>query len=294
MPGPDTTHLIFTTWVFDPVAAGTIFAAACFYLAGVRVMHRRGDGWPIGRTISFCLFGLGSAVIATQASPAAFDKTVLSMHMVQHMILSMITPVFLALGAPVTLALRTLSRTPRRWLLAVLHSRVAQVLSFPPLAFVLYVFSPWALYFSGWYPATLTNDYLHAVLHLHFVAVGCLFFWPILGIDPVPGRMRYPFRLLAIVLTLPFHAYLGVTIMSRTTLIAGDFYSRIPMPWDATRMADQNLAGSLLWASGDAVGMVFFAALFVQWVRYSQREAIREDRRLDMLEAQARRESAAG
>ncbi len=141
--------------------------------------------------------------------------------MVQHMVLSMLVPMALALGAPVTLALRTLPARPRRWLLVALHSRVAKVLSFPPLTFLLYVISPWALYFSGWYAATLDSTYLHEMMHVHLVLVGCLFFWPIIGVDPVPGRVSYPFRMLLVVLTLPFHAFLGVTIMGQTTLLGG-------------------------------------------------------------------------
>src|SRR3954453_4189856 len=102
------------------------------------------------------------------------------------MILSMLVPLALALGAPVTLALRTLPGRPRRWLLAVLHSRVVRVLSFPPVAFALFVLSPWALYFTGWYDASLHSDFLHELMHLHLVVVGCLFLWPLVGIDPVP------------------------------------------------------------------------------------------------------------
>ena len=102
-------------------------------------------------------------------------------------------------------------------LLAVLHSRVAAVLAFPPVAFVLFVFSPWVLYFSGLYEATLRSPLLHDLMHLHFVVVGCLFFWPLLGVDPVPGRVAYPLRMLMVFATLPFHAFLGVTIMTMDT-----------------------------------------------------------------------------
>jgi putative copper resistance protein D len=204
------------------------------------------------------------------------------------MVLSMWVPVFLALGAPVTLALRTLPGGPRRLLLAVLHSRVAKVLSFPPLTFALYVVSPWALYFSPWYDASLDSAYVHEMMHVHLVLVGCLFFWPIVGIDPVPGRVSYPFRMAMVFLTLPFHAFLGVTIMSQESLIGGDHYRALregPMgAWLPDAATDQNLAGGILWASGDLVGLVFFGVLFSQWVRASMREAAREDRRLDLLE----------
>jgi putative copper resistance protein D len=130
-------------------------------------------------------------------------------------------------------------------------------------------------------------------MHVHLVVVGTLFFWPIVGIDPVPGRVAYPFRVLLMVLTLPFHAFLGVTIMGQDTLLGGDWYPRLhdgPMgSWLPDPHADQHLAGGLLWGSGDLVGLVVFAVLFVQWVRSSMREAAREDRRLDLLE---RRQSA--
>ena len=85
--------------------------------------------------------------------------------------------------------------------------------------------SPWALYFSGWYPATLDSTYLHEMMHVHLVLVGCLFFWPIVGVDPVPGKVGYPFRMLLVVLTLPFHAFLGVTIMAEEDVIGGDHYA---------------------------------------------------------------------
>jgi putative copper resistance protein D len=208
--------------------------------------------------------------------------------MVQHMLLSMVVPLALALGAPVTLALRTLPAAPRRWLLAVLHSRVAKVLAFPPLAFALYVASPWALYFSSWYDASLGSAFVHQMMHIHLVLVGTLFFWPLMGIDPVPGRVSHPFRVLLVLMTLPFHAFLGVTIMDQDTLIGGSHYRSLregPMAsWLPSIADDQHLAGGILWAAGDLVGLVFFAVLFTQWVRSSIAEAKREDRRLDLLE----------
>jgi cytochrome c oxidase assembly factor CtaG len=159
------------------------------------------------------------------------------------------------------------------------------------------VITPWALYFSGWYAATLHNDYLHEMSHLHLVLVGCLFFWPLMGIDPLPGRITYPARMLLVVMTLPFHAFLGITIMTQKRLLGGSWYSALhdgPMgAWLPNPHTDQKLAGGILWSSGDAIGLLFFAVLFVQWVRSSMREAVREDRRLDLLEAREARRAAA-
>ncbi len=279
---------LLTGWELSPVLALLTLAAVCLYAVGLNKLHSRGDRWPVGRTIAFGL-GIAAFVLATQSGLAAYDTTLLSVHMAQHMILSMAVPLAIALSAPVTLALRTLPPRPRRWLLAVLHSRLGRVLTYPPLTFVLYVVSPWALYFTGWYEASLNSAYVHEAMHVHLVVVGSLFFWPLLGVDPVPGRVAYPFRMLLMLLTLPFHAFLGITIMSQTELLGGDWYPSLHSTdlatWLPDPADDQHLAGGLLWSSGDAVGLLLFGVLFVQWVRSSMKEAEREDRRLDRLEA---------
>ena len=286
-----TAGAVLSEWSLAPFPFVLTVWAVGLYLYGVAVLRRRGDRWPLGRTLAFVLAGMGTFWFATSSGLAAYDTTLLSVHMVQHMLLSMVVPLSLALGAPVTLALRSLPARPRGWLLAVLHSRVAKVLSFAPLAFLLYVISPWALYFTDWYEASLQSAYVHEMMHVHLVLVGTLFFWPLMGVDPVPGRVGYPFRMLLVVLTLPFHAFLGVTIMGQEALIGGDWYPSLhegPMgSWLPDPLDDQHLAGGILWGSGDLIGLVFFAVLFTQWVRSSMREAVREDRRLDLMESRA-------
>ena len=281
---PFSAASVLSEWGVDPVLFVVSVWVTGLYLYGVWLLRRRGDTWPVGRTLSFVVLGMGSFYVITSSGIAAYDTVLLSVHMVQHMVLSMMVPLFLALGAPVTLMLRTLPPRPRGWLLALLHSRPVAVLSFAPLTFLLFVVSPWALYFTGWYEASLRSDYVHEMMHVHLVLVGSLFFWPLVGVDPVPGRVAFPFRLLLIFLTLPFHAFLGVTIMGQEELIAGDWYRSLPMAWLPDPADDQHLAGGILWGSGDLVGLTFFAVLFVQWVRSSMREAQREDRRLDRLE----------
>jgi putative copper resistance protein D len=292
-----TLGTVFTGWELAAVLALLTLAAAGLYAAGVSRLASRGDHWPVGRTVAFAA-GILAFVLATQSGLAAYDTTLLSVHMVQHMILSMVVPLLVALSAPVTLALRTLPHRPRRWLLAVLHSRVAKVLTFPPLTLLLYVVSPWALYFSGWYSASLQSAFVHELMHVHLVVVGSLFFWPIVGVDPVPGRVQYPFRMLLVLLTLPFHAFLGVTIMSQTELLGGDWYPNLHRgdlgSWLPSPADDQHLAGGILWSSGDLIALMVFGVLFVQWVRASMKESEREDRRLDLLEARAGQRHDAG
>jgi putative copper resistance protein D len=288
-PAPLTPLRLLTGWQLEPVPALGVLVVAGLYLYGVHRLRARGDAWSPWRTVMFVGLGLGSFVLATQSALAAYDTVLFSVHMVQHMILAMLTPVFLALGAPITLAIRTLPRGGRRLLLAAMHSRVAKVLTFPVVAGVLFVANPFALYLTGWYEATLRSGLLHDLNHLHFVLVGCLWFWPLLGLDPMPGRIPYPLRLIAVFTTMPLHAFLGVAIMNSSTLIAGDWYAELDRSWGPTLQRDQEIGGGILWATGDLVALVVLGVLFIQWARDSAREARREDRRLDRLEAEAAR-----
>lgn len=284
-PPPLTPTRLLTEWTWVWSMALGIAIAAALYIAGLVALRRRSDRWPVQRSISFLVGGLGSIVIATMSALGTYDAVLFSIHIVQHMILMMVAPLFLALGAPVTLGLRTLPNRPRAMLLAVLHSRLARVLTFPPLTLALFIATPFALYYSQFYEISLRSGFWHAFLHLHFLIIGCLLMWPLVGIDPVPGRISYPLRLLMLFLMLPFHAFLGISIMSSTTLIAESWYLAFNRSWPPSPLDDQYLAGGILWASGDVLALLMLVALFAQWYASSQREARREDRRLDRLEA---------
>jgi putative copper resistance protein D len=280
-----------TAWSFDAVPVLAVVISLTMYLYGVHRMKVAGNPWPAGRTFAHC-WGMLLILIAIASPLDTYDEMLLSVHMAQHMLLAMVAPVFLALGAPVTLALRTLPPRGRRLVLAVMHSRVMQALTFPVVAGAVFIANPFVLYFSGYYEQTLRHAWLHDLNHLHFVLVGLLWYVPLLGIDPVRRRPEYPFRVIAAFMTLPFHAWLGVAIMSMNTLIAGDWYTAHPRNWGASPLSDQHTAGGILWASGDLFGLIVFAALFVQWMRASEREAKRVDRQLDRAEAEEARRMA--
>jgi len=281
---PFSVEALFSQAQLASWLAVGLAAAAAFYLYGVHRLRLRGHSWPVSRTIVFLGPGLGSIALVTVSGFGAYDTTLVSVHMVQHMVLSMLAPIFLALGAPVTLALRTMPGRPRKALLSVLHSRIAKVLAFPLVAFGIFVVNPFALYFSSLYELTLRNGFVHELMHAHFLATGCLFFWPLLGRDPLPGRWPYPARALLMVLSVPFHTVLGLTIMQSATLLGGDWYPSLNLPW-ADPVADQVTAGGVLWAGGEIISVAMLAVLVGQWVQQSRREAARIDRQLDRLEA---------
>lgn len=295
-----TAHPAPTSDIVPPWTAATLFTeaelvswltpalllAAGLYLYGVHLLRRRGDRWSPWRTALFLGPGLGGIASVTLSGLAAYDTTLLSVHMVQHMVLSMIAPIFLALGAPVTLALRTLPQRPRRWLVALLHSRYIRLFTFPLVSYAIFVANPFVLYFTDLYRLTLENAFLHEFVHVHFIVTGSFFFWPLLGLDPLPGRWPYPARALLMLLSTPFHAVLGLTIMQGQTLLAGDWYPSLGLSW-SDPWADQELAGGILWAGGEFVAVAMMGVLVVQWMRSAEREAVRIDRALDRAEAAA-------
>ncbi|MEV4466022.1 cytochrome c oxidase assembly protein [Micromonospora echinofusca] len=287
VPPPFTVTSVFTETKLDSWLAVGLVLAAGVYLYGVHRLRLRGDRWPVARTVFFLGPGLGGIAAVTVSGLHAYDTALLSVHMVQHMVLSMISPIFLALGAPVTLALRTLPPRPRKRLLAVVHSRIARIYSFPLVAFTIFVVNPFALYFTDLYRYTLEHAWAHEVVHAHFIMTGCVFFWPLLGLDPLPGRWPYPGRALLMLLSVPFHTVLGLTIMQSSTLFGGDWYPSLGLTW-SDPWQDQVVAGGILWAGGEFVSVTMLAVLVVQWMRHAEREARRVDRDLDRQEARQR------
>jgi cytochrome c oxidase assembly factor CtaG len=289
---PFTPAEIFTRIHLTSLVSLFVLVATALYAYGVYRLRQRGDHWPPGRTVAFVVGGLGSIAAVTVTGIEAYDDTLLSVHMVQHMVLAMVAPIFLALGAPVTLALRTMQRGPRRSLLAFLHSRYVRVLTFPLVAFGIFIANPFALYFTGLYKLTLEHAWLHELTHIHFIVTGCLFFWPLLGLDPLANRWPYPGRALLMVLSVPFHTVLGLTIMQDKSLLAGDYYPSLHLTW-VNPWNDQVTAGGILWAGGELVSVTMLGILVIQWMRQSEREARRVDRALDRAEADQARAAVA-
>ena len=283
-PPAITGGRLVTDWRADPAVVVALTVAAAAYLFGVGRLRARGVAWSAWRTAAFVVGGLGTVAVALLSGLAAYDEVLFSAHMAQHMLLAMLAPILLALGAPLTLALRTLPRRPRRGLVQLLHSRVARVLTHPVLGWLLFVGTPFALYLTPLYQDSLTHPWLHVLVHVHFLVVGCLFFWPLLGLDPVPGRLPHGLRLLVTFSVLPFHAFLGLAIYSSSQLIAGPYYAALARPWGASLASDQHTAGAILWGTGDLVGLAVFAVLFVQWAGADARTARREDRAQDRAE----------
>ncbi len=287
LAGPPTITRLLFDWRFDLLLGSAAIVLAVLYLVGVRRLRRRGDAWPVGRTIGW-LSGCAALLIATSSGIGRYGPAMFSVHMGEHMILAMLVPILLVLGAPVTLALRTLptgGRTgppgPREWLLAGVHSTPARWLTHPLVSLPLFVGSYYGLYFSGLFPAALPEHGAHVFMNLHFLLVGVLFFWPLIGIDPAPRRLPAVARLGVVFASVPFHAFFGVALMSGTTVIGGDFYRALALPWVPDPLQDQRLGGGLAWASGELPLLLLVIVLLIQWSRHDERSARRDDRRAE-------------
>jgi cytochrome c oxidase assembly factor CtaG/putative copper export protein len=283
---PLTLAGIVTQSRFDLLFGTAALVLAGLYLAGVRRLRRRGDAWPVGRTAAW-LGGCLTLLVATSSGIGRYAPVMFSVHMGQHMVLNMLVPILLVLGGPVTLLLRALPPAgagappgPREWVLAAVHSPVARVLTQPLVALALFVGSFYGLYFSGLFDVALESHWAHLAMNVHFVLVGLLFFWPIVGIDPSPRQLPPVARLGLLFVAIPLHAFFGITVMSSDAVIGSDFYQQIELPW-VDRLADQTLGGGLAWASGELPMLIVLIALLVQWSRIDERTARREDRRAD-------------
>jgi putative copper resistance protein D len=194
--------------------------------------------------------------------------------------------VLFVLGGPVTLALRALPTAgqsappgPREWLVAFVHSPVSRAFTHPLVALPLFVGSFYGLYFSGLFDSALQYHWAHLAMNAHFLLVGCLFYWPVIGVDPAPRRLPHFGKLGMMFAAMPFHAFFGVILMSMQTVIGRNFYQSLKLPWVGDLLTDQRLGGGIAWASGEIPVLLVLIALLVQWARADEREARRADRR---------------
>ncbi|MFD7782253.1 cytochrome c oxidase assembly protein [Streptomyces nojiriensis] len=282
---------LFTQWHFDPVFAFGTGAAAALYLVGVLRLRARGDRWPVGRIVAWML-GLAVTVLATMSGLAVYGKVMFSVHMGQHMILAMTVPILLVLGAPATLALRTLPTAgkgetagPREALMRLLHSRYVKVISHPAVAGILFIGSAFAVYYTSWFERLMGSHLGHMAMLIHFLAVGLLFFWVIIGIDPGPRRPPHLGRLFVLMLTMPFHSWFSISVMSSTGIIGAGWWEAVGRTWGPDLAQDQYNGGAIAWATGDIPVLITTIILAIQWVRSDRREARRVDRRIDRGDA---------
>lgn len=283
--GAPTFWKILWDWRFDLLLGGGAVLAAGLYLRGVRTLKARGIAWSGKRTTAW-LCGTGLLLLVSSSGLDRYALSQFSLHMILHMSIGMLVPILLVLGGPLTLALRVLpaagrSGPPglREALLRLLHSRVVRFVSHPGFAVPLFVGSFYAIYFTGLFELLISTHGGHVAMNLHLLLVGWLYYWQVIGVDPAPRRYPALFRLGLLMAPIPFHSIFGLTVMNSRTLIAGDYYHSLGLPWMTNLLSDQKLGGAIAWALADIPTAIVVVSLVAQWFRNDEREARRIDRR---------------
>jgi len=280
-PPPPAFPSVLLEWRLEPVlVVGIVLAALAWLLLAGRVVRAHPQHPPSGWRVAAFLAGLAVIGIALTSPIEAYEGQLFSVHMLQHMLLELVGAPLLLLGAPATLALRAASPSVRRALLAIMHSRVVAVASFPLLAWVLFAAVNWGWHFSSLYDQALETPWLHDVQHVTFLTAALLFWWPVVGLDPARWRLPHPARLFYLFLAMPQNSFLGVALMGAPPSLYPHYLGNA-RDWGPTPAVDQNVGGMLMWVGGDVVFLLAMGLVVAAWVRAEDRRSAREDVRLD-------------
>ncbi|MFE2691240.1 cytochrome c oxidase assembly protein [Streptomyces mirabilis] len=273
-------------WSADPFFLTACLVGLGLYGWGVVRLARRGDKWSVGRTIAFVL-GVLTVMLVMCTKLNDYGMVMFSVHMVQHMVISMLSPILILLGAPITLALRALpvaatrgNKGPRELLLMFLHSRYMRIITHPAFTIPLFIASLYALYFSPIFDFLMGSKTGHIAMMCHFLAVGLVFFWPIMGVDPGPHRPGYLMRMLELFAGMPFHAFFGIALMMASAPMV-ETYKNPPASLGIDALSDQSAAGGIAWAFSEIPSVLVLIALLFQWYASEKRQARRTDRAAD-------------
>ena len=284
LPPELTPERWVTSWNLDLLWVLVVGFGILFYLAGVWRLHRRGDRWPVHRTILWVV-GMLTLLWITNGALNVYEQYLFSAHMMAHMLLSMTVPVLLVLSAPITLGMRAIrkrddgSRGPREWLLLFVHSRYATVLTHPLVSGGLFAASLWVFYYTPLFRWATEDHVGHTWMVLHFLLTGYLFAQTLVGVDPVAGRPPYPLRLILLLATMAMHAFFGLAIMSSESLLLADWYGAMGRTWGDDPLTDQNNAGGIAWSVGEIPTVSLAILVAIMWSRSDARDAKRSDRK---------------
>ena len=291
--GPPKFTLVraFTEWRVDIPMLVLILLLGAWYLVSAAKVRRAGGEWGSGRTFAFIVLGLGFWAIATMAWPGAYQSVLFYARATQTVLLVLVSPLFLAMGKPLTLLIEAYPRAGDRVKSAVC-GRVAKVVTFPAITTLLLVAVPMTMYFTSWYTHVFTSGTVRELTYLILMAPGYVFFWTLLRVDPVPKQYPYGVAMWITAAEVVGDAFFGIAIIADTNLIAGPYYHAVGYPWGPGLSASQVIGGGIIWILGDLVGLPFLAVQLIQMMREDQAEAAAIDAELDARDA-AKAEAAA-
>lgn len=286
MPEAPTAASLIFGWQFEPVFLIGGLIAALLYVAGVVRLRSRGDSWPMGRTIAW-LLGVIAVMWSTNSGLAVYSPVDFSVHMLQHMALSMIAPILLVMGTPITLSLRALNpapsgrRGPREWISWGINTPLAKFITHPLWVLMIFTVGLYGLYYTPLFGWLMGSHLGHLAMQVHFLLAGYLFSYVVLGLDPAPRVLAPWLRMLMLLVAMSLHSFFAVPIMMSDIVFAGDWYSQVQPPWVTDLVAQTKLAGGIAWGIAEVPSLMLMIVLAVQWARSDDREARRHDRQAD-------------
>ncbi len=268
-----TSHNALTRWEFSPFALLVLAVAivtGAWYLRAGWTLSTRGRNWSVRRTLSF-MAGLVAVVIALQSPVSTFTMEYFQAHVVQHLLLMVIGPPLLAMGAPMTLALQTSSRSGKIKLLAILNSRPFKVLTHPLPVWILYYFSMFAFFLTFALNFAMTHMWVIDLVNLGFFLASTLFWWPLVGVDPVPHwKMSYGARMGNLLIGVPVESFLALALLSETRPAASMY-----------TVGSTHSGAAILWIGAELFTFLAIIPIFIQWVRFEERKGARFDAQQD-------------
>ena len=283
LPPELTLETLFTVSKVDILWLVIAIWAMGAYLVGVRVLKNRGDSWPVARTASW-LLGMALLIFTTSGSLNAYQEYLFSVHMIAHMSLTMAIPVLLVPGAPVTLLMRAVqkrsdeSKGVREWVLWAVHTKPAMFIAHPGFAAVNFAASLVIFYFTPIFDWATREHIGHQWMIVHFLITGYLFVQSLIGIDPGPARVSYPFRLVTLIAVMAFHAFFGVALMTGSGLLLPDWFGAMGRTWGLSPLEDQQQGGAIAWGIGELPTIALAIIVSWQWFKSDRRDSVRLDR----------------
>lgn len=269
-------------WSLPVLGVGMICVAAALYVRGVRTVRQRTPAhtWPRGRSVPFGV-GIGLLLVAAVTPIGTYEDALFSVHMVQHMLITMVAAPLLMAGAPVTLAIRAVPPSfRRRYLLPFLRSKPVVAITHPAVAWLLFAAILWGSHFTPVFDAALTNEWLHELEHAVYLTTACLFWWPVLGIDPSRWRLPYAARVFYVFLAMPLMALLGMVLTAASEPLYPT-YAAVAAAWGVDALADQRLAAFVMWVPSEIIALSVLLVVASRWMRSEEEKARRTDMRLD-------------
>ena len=286
LPPELTFEAFLTVTKVDILWLVIALAAMGAYLLGVRVLKLRGDSWPLARTVSW-LAGMLLLIYTTSGALNAYQEYLFSVHMIAHMSLTMAIPVLLVPGAPVTLLMRAVHKRPdesrgvREWVLWAVHTKPAMFIAHPAFAAVNFAASLVIFYFTPIFDWATREHIGHQWMIIHFLITGYLFVQSLIGIDPGPARVGYPFRIITLILVMAFHAFFGLALMTGSGLLLPEWFGAMGRTWGLPPLEDQQNGGAIAWAIGELPTIALAIIVSWQWFKSDRRDSVRLDRASD-------------